>query len=196
MLERFKKYIADNTLINPGDRILLAVSGGIDSMVMTHLFLQAGYEVGIAHCNFSLRADESDNDEKMVSEFAAEHSVKFFTTRFETKNYARDNGLSVQMAARELRYTWFEETRKEHGYDSIAVGHNLNDNIETLMINLIRGTGVAGLTGMKPLNKKIIRPLLFATRQDIIYYCNRNMITYREDLSNADTKYLRNLIIP
>jgi tRNA(Ile)-lysidine synthase len=167
---------------------------------MTHLFLQAGYEVGIAHCNFSLRAAESDNDENMVSEFAAEHSVRFFTTRFETKNYARENGLSVQMAARELRYTWFEETRKEHGYDSIAVGHNMNDNIETLMINLIRGTGVAGLTGMKPLNKKIIRPLLFATRQDIIYYCNRNMITYREDLSNADTKYLRNkirhLIIP
>ena len=200
MLERFKKYIADNNLINKNDRILLAVSGGIDSMVMTHLFLQAGYDVGIAHCNFSLRAAESDNDEKMVSEFAAEHSIQFFTTRFETKNYARENGLSVQMAARELRYTWFEETRKEHGFDSIAVAHNLNDNIETLMINLIRGTGVAGLTGMKPFNNKIIRPLLFATRQDIIYYCNRNMITYREDLSNADTKYLRNkirhLIIP
>lgn len=200
MLERFKKYIEDNNLVNKGDRILLAVSGGIDSMVMTHLFLQTGYEVGIAHCNFSLRAEESDMDEKMVSEFAVDNSIQFFTTRFETKNYARENGLSVQMAARELRYTWFEEIRKEQGYDSIAVAHNLNDNIETMMINLIRGTGVAGLTGMKPGINKIIRPLLFATRQDIIYYCNRNMIAYREDLSNADTKYLRNkirhLIIP
>ena len=98
------------------------------------------------------------------------------------------------MAARELRYTWFEKIRKEHGYDSIAIAHNLNDNIETLMINLIRGTGVAGLTGMKPSVNNIIRPILFATRQDIIYYCNRNMIIYREDLSNADTKYLRNKI--
>ena len=96
----------------------------------------------------------------MVSKFASEHNIEFFTTRFETKTYARENGLSVQMAARELRYTWFEKIRKEHGYDSIAVAHNLNDNIETLLINLIRGTGVAGLTGMKPSANKIIRPLL------------------------------------
>jgi tRNA(Ile)-lysidine synthase len=200
MLQKFKKFLADNNLIKTGDRILLAVSGGIDSMVMTHLFLQSDYEIGIAHCNFSLRASESDLDEEMVSKFAAENNIAFFSVRFETKAYARENGLSVQMAARELRYKWFEKIRKEHNYDSIAIAHNLNDNIETLMINLIRGTGVAGLTGMKPAANNIIRPLLFATRKDIIYYCNRNMIEYREDLSNADTKYLRNkirhLIIP
>jgi tRNA(Ile)-lysidine synthase len=194
MLLKFKKFIADNNLVKQGERVLLAVSGGIDSMVMTHLFMQSEYEIGIAHCNFSLRASESDLDEEMVSKFAAENNIEFFTTRFETKAFARENGLSVQMAARELRYAWFERIRKEHGYDSIAIAHNLNDNIETLMINLIRGTGVAGLTGMKPSSNKIIRPLLFATRQDIIYYCNRNKIIYREDLSNADTKYLRNKI--
>jgi tRNA(Ile)-lysidine synthase len=200
MLEKFKKFVSDNNLFKPGDRILLAVSGGIDSMVMTHLFMQTGNEIGIAHCNFSLRASESDLDEEMVSRYAAEHNIELFSTRFETKAYAREKGLSVQMAARELRYRWFEQIRKEHGYDSIAIAHNLNDNIETLMINLIRGTGVPGLTGMKPEFNNIIRPLLFATRQEIIYYCNRNMINYREDLSNADTKYLRNkirhLIIP
>ena len=200
MLEKFKKYIAANNLIKPGDRILLAVSGGIDSMVMTHLFLQTGNKLGIAHCNFSLRGEESDLDEEMVSKYAAEHNIEMFSTRFETKAYARENGLSVQMAARELRYRWFEQIRKDHGYDSIAIAHNLNDNIETMMINLIRGTGVPGLTGMKPDVNNIIRPMLFATRQEIIYYCNRNSINYREDLSNADTKYLRNkirhLIIP
>jgi tRNA(Ile)-lysidine synthase len=200
MLQKFKKFITDNGLIKQGDRILLAVSGGIDSMVMTHLFMQSGNEFGIAHCNFSLRATESEMDEEMVAKFAADHNIEFFTTRFETKTYARENGISVQMAARELRYKWFEEIRKENGYDTIAVAHNLNDNIETLMINLIRGTGIAGLTGMKPAFNNIIRPLLFATRQDIISYCNRNMIIYREDMSNADTKYLRNkirhLIIP
>jgi tRNA(Ile)-lysidine synthase len=200
MLQKFKKFVADNNLIKPGDRILLAVSGGIDSMVMTHLFNLTGNEFAIAHCNFSLRAAESDLDEDMVSKYAAEHSIELFSTRFETKAYARENGLSVQMAARELRYRWFEQIRKEHGYDSIAIAHNLNDNIETLMINLIRGTGVAGLTGMKTEVNNIIRPMLFATRNEIIYYCNRNMIKYREDLSNADTKYLRNkirhLIIP
>jgi tRNA(Ile)-lysidine synthase len=194
MLHKFKKFISDNNLIKPGDKILLAVSGGIDSMVMTHLFMQSDYDIGIAHCNFSLRDSESDLDEEMVSKFAAENKIEFFTTRFETKVYARENGLSVQMAARELRYAWFEKIRKEHGYRSIAVAHNLNDNIETLMINLIRGTGVAGLTGMRSSVNNIIRPILFATRQDIIYFCNRNSIPYREDLSNAETKYLRNKI--
>jgi tRNA(Ile)-lysidine synthase len=200
MLQKFKKFIEDNNLIKPGERILLAVSGGIDSMVMTHLFMQSEYEIGIAHCNFLLRDYESDLDEEMVSKFATKYNIEFFTTRFETKSYARENGLSVQMAARELRYSWFEKIRREQHFDSIAIAHNLNDNIETLLINLIRGTGVAGLTGMKPAANNIIRPMLFATRQDIIYYCNRNMIIYREDMSNAETKYLRNkirhLIIP
>jgi tRNA(Ile)-lysidine synthase len=194
MLLKFKKYIAEHNLFMPGDKILLAVSGGIDSMVMTHLFMNAGIAMGIAHCNFSLRFAESDKDEELVSEFAAKNNIEFFTTRFDTKPYAGEHGLSVQMAARELRYRWFENIRKEHGYDAIAVAHNLNDNIETLLINLIRGTGIAGLTGMKPASHNIIRPLLFATRKEIVSYCEKNSINYREDMSNADTKYLRNRI--
>ena len=200
MLTKFKKFIVENNLINPGDRILLAVSGGIDSMVMAHLFLHLENETGIAHCNFSLRASESDQDEEMVRSFAAEHDIPFYTARFKTKAFAKKNKLSVQMAARELRYEWFAKIMKERRYDSIAVAHNLNDNIETLLINLTRGTGLAGLTGMKPVSNGIIRPLLFATRLDIIAYCNHHSIIFREDKSNADTKYTRNkirhLVIP
>lgn len=200
MLEQFRKFIGENNLISPGDRILLAVSGGIDSMVMTHLFLQSEYELGIAHCNFSLRGKESDRDEGMVRNYASEHNIPFFTARFETKYFAKKNRLSVQMAARELRYEWFAEVMKKNGYDLTAVAHNLNDNIETLLINLTRGTGLAGLTGMKPVSNTIIRPLLFATRQNIIAYCNLHGIIFREDKSNADTKYIRNkirhLVIP
>jgi tRNA(Ile)-lysidine synthase len=194
MVQRFIKFIVENKLVKPGDKILLAVSGGIDSMVMTHLFLQAGYKTGIAHCNFSLRASESDLDQEMVSEFATEHKTELFSIRFDTKSYARENGISIQMAARDLRYGWFEKIRSEHGYDSVAVAHNLNDNIETLMINLIRGTGLTGLTGMKQGSNKIIRPLLFATRDEITRYSISYGVKYREDRSNADTKYLRNKI--
>jgi tRNA(Ile)-lysidine synthase len=194
MLQKFRKFIAENNLINKEGKILLAVSGGIDSMVMTNLFMKSDYDFAIAHCNFSLRSVESDRDEEMVSDFAVEHNILFFSVRFDTKTYATEHGISIQMAARELRYGWFEKIRDENGYDSIAVAHNLNDNIETLMINLIRGTGISGLTGMKPVANKIIRPLLFATRDEITSYCKANRISYREDLSNADTKYLRNRI--
>ena len=194
MINEFKKFIAENNIIKPHEKILLAISGGIDSMVMAHLFLQSGYETGIAHCNFSLRLKESDKDEELVCKYADDHKIPFFSKRFETRKYAKMNGLSVQMAARELRYRWFEEVREANKYDSIAVAHNLNDNIETLIINLTRGTGLAGLSGMRIVSNRIIRPLLFATRQEIIEYCERNHIIYREDKSNADIKYTRNKI--
>jgi tRNA(Ile)-lysidine synthase len=194
MIDEFKKFILENNLIKPGDKILLAVSGGIDSMVMAHLFLKLGYKIGIAHCNFLLRAEESYKDEEMVRHFADKHNIPFYSIQFETKAFAKKNKLSVQMAARELRYEWFEEIRMNNGFDSIAVAHNLNDNIETLLINLIRGTGLTGMTGMKPINKRIIRPLLFATRYDILIFRNRHKINFREDKSNADTKYTRNKI--
>jgi tRNA(Ile)-lysidine synthase len=200
MLDEFLKYIQENKIINKGDRVLLAVSGGIDSMVMAHLFIKAGIGIGIAHCNFCLRGEESELDEDLVKELAGENRIPFYSKRFATKDYASEKGISVQMAARELRYEWFETIRKENKFDCIAVAHNLNDNIETLLINLTRGTGITGLIGMKPVSNKVVRPLLFATREKITGYCIANRIAYREDKSNAETKYTRNkirhLVIP
>jgi tRNA(Ile)-lysidine synthase len=200
MFEEFINYIKKNTLFRKQNRILLAVSGGIDSMVMSHLFIKLGTDTGIAHCNFCLRGKESDEDEELVRNFASENKIPFYAIRFRTKEYALKKGISVQMAARELRYEWFEKIRQEHNFDYIAVAHNLNDNIETLLINLTRGTGITGLSGMKPSSNKIIRPLLYATRLKIEEYCNDHSITFREDKSNAETKYIRNkirhLVIP
>jgi tRNA(Ile)-lysidine synthase len=200
MQDRFSSYIAENNLVQAADRLLLAVSGGIDSMVMTQLFLQSGIYTGIAHCNFSLRGIESDKDEEMVRLFASENNIQFHSVRFSTKSYASANSISVQMAARELRYKWFEEIRADSGYQKIAIAHNLNDNIETMLINLIRGTGITGLAGIRPSTGSIIRPLMFATREEIELYASQNDVRYREDKSNADTKYTRNkirhLVIP
>jgi len=194
MLSQLREYITRENLFRHNDRILLAVSGGIDSMVMAHMFLSLHYETGIAHCNFSLRGKESDGDEALVREFASSHGIPFFNVRFETRSYAKTNGISIQMAARELRYKWFEEIRMSNNYNFIAVAHNLNDKIETILINLTRGTGITGLTGMKPVSGTIVRPLLFATRDAINNYCEHNSIEFREDRSNADTKYTRNKI--
>lgn len=194
MLTDFLNYIKDNNLANKSDRILLAVSGGIDSMVMTHLFLKADFRIGIAHCNFSLRGKESDLDEELVRKIADKNKIPCFTTRFDTAGYSKKNGISIEMAARDLRYEWFNKVMKNEGFDKVAVAHNLNDNIETLLLNLSRGTGIAGLTGMKASGEKVIRPLLFATRKTIEGYCTKNNIKYREDRSNADVKFKRNKI--
>jgi tRNA(Ile)-lysidine synthase len=194
MLSEFQKYIEDNHLAGSNDRVLLAVSGGIDSMVMADLFKRAGFSTAIAHCNFTLRGDESDKDEYLVKSYAAECKVPFYSARFATGEYAVKKGISIEMAARELRYEWFENTRKKFRFDRVAVAHNLNDNIETLLMNLIRGTGIAGLTGMRPMADRIIRPLLFVPRQAILEYAMKHKISYREDKSNADTKFTRNKI--
>ncbi len=200
MFTDFKRYIKEYNLFSGSDRVLLAVSGGIDSMVMAHLFHKTAIKTGIAHCNFALRGEESDKDEELVKRFASENNLPFYSVKFETENYAKEHGISIQMAARELRYNWFETIRREYNFDCIAVAHNLNDNIETLLINLVRGTGIAGLSGMKPVNDKIVRPLLFASRTRIAGYCDTHNITFREDQSNQETKYTRNkirhLVIP
>ncbi len=194
MIDAFLKYADTNSLFRPGEKILLAVSGGIDSMVMSHLFITTGKDIALAHCNFSLRGRESDMDEEFVQQMAFANKIPFYSERFDTKEYALLNHISVQVAARELRYNWFEKIRMEHGYDKIAVAHNLNDNTETLLINLIRGTGISGLTGMKPLSNRVIRPLLFATREELASYADRYGVAFREDKSNSETKYTRNRI--
>jgi tRNA(Ile)-lysidine synthase len=194
MQNRFLKYIEENNLVKKGDRVMAAVSGGIDSMVMTDLLLKAGLLSGIAHCNFSLRGKDSDNDEEMVRNYALKHGIPYFSIRFSTATYAKHRGISIEMAARELRYDWFETIRTKNRYNSVAVAHNLNDNIETLLLNLIRGTGIAGLGGMKPSANHIIRPLLFAARRSIEEYCSEYKLIYREDITNADVKFRRNKI--
>ncbi|HEY4784801.1 MAG TPA: tRNA lysidine(34) synthetase TilS [Bacteroidales bacterium] len=190
LFEKFKQVI--HTV--PEKKFLLAVSGGIDSMVMMHLFYRLKSSCAVVHCNFQLRGEESDGDEAFVREQASKLYYKAFVTRFETEEYALENHLSIQMAARELRYTWFEKLLKVHQFDFISVAHNRDDAIETFFINLARGSGIAGLTGMRPTNGNVIRPLLSASRAEIEQYANENGITFREDSSNASDKYLRNYI--
>jgi len=194
MLERFNKFISENDLCSPNDKILLGVSGGVDSIVMMDLFIEKNYRVGIAHCNFQLRTEESEEDQKFVEKLAQLKKIPFFTKRFETKEYARENSLSVQMAARELRYKWFDEIRSKYAYNYIAIGHNLDDVVETFFINLNRGTGIRGLTGIKPVFGDIIRPILFASRKEILVYAEKRNLNFREDSSNIDTIYVRNKI--
>ena len=194
MLKAFREYITQQHFFDQDSRILLTVSGGIDSVVMLDLFNKAGFETGIAHCNFQLRGAESDGDEQLVRELAADYQVPVYVKRFETLEYASAYHLSTQMAARELRYQWFDEVASEEDYTHIATAHNQNDNVETFFINLFRGTGIRGLSGISPVNGKLVRPMLFATRETIADYCRQQHIIYREDSSNLKTDYLRNKI--
>ena len=194
MLKKFIHYIDSQNLAGSNDKILLTVSGGIDSASMAHLFQQAGYAFDIAHCNFKLRGKESDGDQTFVQQLAEKYGCKIYCKDFDTKEFAQQSKISIQMAARKIRYQWFEKLATTHNYSCIAVAHNRDDYVETILINLIRGTGLKGLTGIKPRQGKIIRPLLFATRKEITEYVKKEKLTFREDSSNADTKYHRNLI--
>ncbi len=224
-LERFRQYLMVQDGQGEARRVLLAVSGGVDSMVMLHCFQAIGIKYAVAHCNFQLRGQESDGDEKFVREKAAELDVPFFTKRFDTKTYASENGISTQMAARELRYAWFEEVAAKNTCQQVATAHNLNDSIETALLNFIRGTGLQGLVGMRNAecgvrntgveqhnrpwpfeqpsethsalripHSAILRPLLFATRDEIIAFAQANDISWREDSSNASDAYGRNFL--
>lgn len=194
MLQRFIDYSKQEKLFSKSSKILLAVSGGIDSMVMASLFTESGIDHEIAHCNFSLRGRESDGDERFVVSCGARRGITVQTMRFDTLGHAASRKISVQMAARELRYEWFDTLVSRGGFDAVAVAHNLDDNIETFMINLLRGTGISGLTGMSSRHQNVIRPLLFATRDEIAAYAARKKVKFREDSSNAGLKYARNMI--
>lgn len=194
MLHELRQFISEKQLFSPYDKILLTVSGGIDSIVLFDLFLKAKFSFAVAHCNFCLRGEESDKDEQFVSDLAIRNGISFHVKRFDTSTFASNNALSIQMAARELRYTWFKELSDTFKYDWIATAHQLNDIIETTIINLSRGTGIAGLHGIPEKNGKIIRPLLFSSRNLIRSYAEENLLEWREDSSNIEEKYARNLI--
>ena len=194
MLEQFQAYINRCNLIAEGDCLILALSGGIDSMVLADLLLKSKLQFVAAHCNFHLRGEESDGDEKFVREYAERNGVRCFVRHFNTEQYASEQGISIEMAARDLRYAWFEELRLQLGYDKIAVAHHADDQAETFFINLLRGAGLRGLKGMQPKNGVIIRPMLWASKEQIRQYAADNSITWREDHTNAESIYLRNKI--
>ncbi len=194
MTERFISFIECHHLCTKDQQIMLAVSGGIDSVVMTDLFSKAGFDCVILHCNFGLRDGESDGDEAFVRSIAAKYDYPVFVRRFPTVDFAGEKGISIQMAARELRYTWFDEFSRDKTGGVIATAHTLNDSVETVLLNLTRGTGIKGLTGIPIVNGSYIRPLLFASRMEIMEYVKINNLYYREDSSNASKKYRRNKI--
>ncbi|WP_264564657.1 tRNA lysidine(34) synthetase TilS [Flavobacterium sp. N3904] len=175
-------------------KLLLAVSGGLDSMVLLHLFNELHYDIAIAHCNFQLRGIESFGDQKFIQDYAEVNAIPIYVTQFDTEAFAKDYKLSTQIAARELRYNWFYELLETEKFDYLLTAHHADDNLETFLINLTRGTGLEGLTGIPEQNKKIIRPLLFLSRLEIENYAKEHNIQWREDSSNASDKYLRNKI--
>jgi len=193
-LKQFQDFIEQQQLFVRGNRILLAVSGGKDSVLMLHLFKAIGVDVGVAHCNFNLRADEAQRDESFVALLAKNLELPFYVTHFDTKKYATENKISTQMAARDLRYNWFEEIRIKERYDYIALAQHQNDAVETVLINLTRGTGISGLHGILPKRERLIRPILFLNRQQIDDIVIANNINFVEDSSNASTNYTRNKI--
>lgn len=194
MLSLFTEFVERNSLCAKSQPVFVAVSGGIDSMVLLHLFVSAGFNTTGAHMNFTLRGEESNEDERFVKERCGHLGVRFLSKSVSTKNYATDKGVSVQMAARELRYQWFSELIRSTDESVVATGHHINDSGETMLLNLIRGTGIDGLTGIPLKNEGIIRPLAFATRKQIDQYAADHSITWREDESNLDSHYQRNFI--
>jgi tRNA(Ile)-lysidine synthase len=194
MLNKFNSFVQKNQLFASTDKILLAVSGGVDSMVLLDIFDKIGVNFSVVHCNFKLRGNESDQDELFVKEHVARIGVECYVKKFDTSEYAKLNGISIEMAARELRYNYFDELCENYNYNYIATAHHQDDLIETFFINLIRKTGIKGLTGIKPKAGNIIRPLLFANRNNILNYASQNSIAFREDSSNKSTEFKRNFI--
>jgi tRNA(Ile)-lysidine synthase len=191
-VQRFTHFIQQNQLFGPDSRLLAAVSGGMDSVLMVYLLKAAGYSFGIAHCNFQLRGAEAYADQQFCQQLADELQLPFYTINFDTEAYAQQHHVSIQMAARDLRYQWFEQIRQQHQYHFIALAHHQNDTIETILLNLTRGTGIAGLHGILPKNGLLVRPMLAFTRQEVDEAVAQNQLRYVEDSSNASTKYARN----
>lgn len=188
------QYIHNKELFNASAKVLVTLSGGTDSVALTAILNKLGYGLEAAHCNFQLRGDQSEADEIFVRELCADWGIPLVVKRFDTQAYAKEHAISIQMAARDLRYEWFEQIRRSHKLDCIAIAHNQDDALETFFLNLSRGAGLKGLTGIAAKQGKVVRPLLNTWRRDLSDYLNRHHIPFREDLSNAETKYKRNLI--
>ena len=223
MLKEFKSFVEKHNLIGRDDRVLLALSGGVDSMVLAKLLLLSHRDtetprhqglvtepvevptvqssefrvqssIAFAHCNFHLRGEDSDRDERFVTKFAEENNIPIYIKHFDTEAYAKEHSLSIEMAARELRYAWFKELKEIHNFDKVALAHHGDDQIETFFINFLRGSGIKGLKGMKAQNDFYIRPLLWSNRNEIEAFAKENDIQWVEDYTNQETVYLRNKI--
>ena len=194
MLQKFKQHLHQNFPFLEDSKLLIAISGGIDSVVLAHLCSQLNLNFSLCHCNFNLRGQESDDDEAFVTSLAKSLKTLVYTTSFETEKYATKNKVSIQVAARDLRYTWFYKLLAANQYDYVLTAHNTNDNLETFIINLTRGSGLEGFTGIPPVNQKSVRPLLAFSRDDITLFAIKNGIVWREDRSNASIKYVRNKV--
>lgn len=192
--DHFERILQQHCGVEPHHRLLVAVSGGADSMALLHLLMSSSCDIRAAHVNFKLRGSESDGDEQMVVDYCRERGIACDVKAFDTVEYAQQHGLSIEMAARELRYGWFRELSKLHQCQWIATGHHLDDSIETFFLNLSRGTGLHGLTGIKPQMGAVIRPLLAYRHHQIEAYCRQNNIPWRTDSSNLESVYLRNRI--
>ncbi|MFA7081073.1 MAG: tRNA lysidine(34) synthetase TilS [Bacteroidales bacterium] len=194
MVKEFQSFVENNNLFEKDEVILLAISGGVDSMALCDLFQKSNYKFVVAHCNFHLRGDESNRDENFVVNYCKKHNLKLHLKDFDTYGYMEENGKSLEMAARELRYDWFYELLEENNYAYIATGHHGDDSIETFFINLLRGTGIAGLHGILQKVNRVIHPLLFTNRNSILRYQKLNNLEFVEDSTNATVQYTRNKI--
>jgi tRNA(Ile)-lysidine synthase len=197
---KLEEYIQEHQLCTKVDALLIGVSGGIDSMVLLDSLNRLNYQVSVAHCNFQMREGDSTGDEDFVRRKALHYSNKYYTTAFDTKEYAKENKMGIQEAARVLRYTWFSKIMEQEDFRWLVVAHHQDDQIETILLNMVRGAGIFGLQGMQPKRHHIIRPMLFASKEDIINYSEIHEIEYREDSSNAQSiyrrNYFRNKLIP
>lgn len=194
MHQRVQAFIEKHQLLPSKGTLLVAVSGGVDSMVLLDLLQQIGVDVAVAHCNFLLRGEESDGDEKLVKEYCLHRGIGFHLARINTSQYAQEHKMSIQEAARELRYEWFRKLVTQYGYSAVATAHHATDQVETILLQMLRGTGIKGLQGMLPENHQVIRPLLEITRKEILDYAAQHKIIFREDSSNTSDKYSRNLL--
>lgn len=194
MIHKVEKYIAANKLLTPGGKVLVALSGGADSVALLVTLIKLGYRCEAVHCNFHLRGEESNRDEQFVQRLCRTKGIRLTTLHFDTTTYAKEKGISIEMAARELRYAAFEEHRRKMEAEAIAVAHHRDDSAETLLLNLLRGTGIKGLRGIQPKNGYIVRPLLCVGRTDILDYLKWRGEEYVTDSTNLATDYTRNKI--